>query len=106
MHAGRGVSREFEPLRLQRVELGVNHGAWEGDDSPFAAVGAADGQAGLAVFADGGGQPFGRGIERRLAHGSGAKINDASFGQGFEIEPPNRRVPNEKDVSTVPVNGG
>ncbi|NUM89114.1 MAG: hypothetical protein HUU37_07920, partial [Bdellovibrionales bacterium] len=67
MHARRRVAGEFDPFRVERVELRVDDRSRKWNHLPAAAVDAAGGDAGLAVLFNGRRKPLSAGAQRDLA---------------------------------------
>ncbi len=63
VHARGGVAGELDPLRVERMELRMDHGARKGDDMPSGSIDPACGDAGPAIELDCGSQPVATGTQ-------------------------------------------
>src|SRR5947207_3677654 len=101
VHPGRGIAGKDEPLRIERMELGMNHGSLERDPMPTRTISSPDHDTAPRVLFDSRSQPLAATAERTLAKLCTREIDNLFLLQCAPVDAPDRGAAHKKYQLTI-----
>src|SRR5262245_7531050 len=104
VHARRRIAGEFDPLRIERMKLRMNHRARERNQAPTTAITTADDNAAAVPLFHRGGQPLPSRALGALDELRAGKLDNHPLREALAIYLPNAPTAHEEDAVAVRMN--